>query len=283
MNPTVGPIEAAPYGRSRVTRAQVLEDVLDVLDVQSPVTALSGAPVPLRNLPSAHGGILGAQLLGQQVALAERLYPGKRVQSLQTLFVRSGTWEGTLEAHVEQLQRGRTFASVSLAFRQGPELICRAQVLLTADEPGPAPATTPGRPRPDPPDTTPVAVALLPWETRLAAGGTWQDHELWMRVRSVPADATLWRALVAYACEPTTLPLFIADRGAADRPHTSLMVAQTVTFFEDIDVRDWYVVRTEVPYAGAERVHGRGQVLDGGGTPRALFTTVGLFRLAAGG
>ncbi|WP_250279241.1 acetamidase/formamidase family protein [Frankia sp. Cppng1_Ct_nod] len=108
-------------------------------------------------------------------------------------------------------------------------------------------------------------------------------HDLWMRMNGVPDDSTLWRALVAYSCEPTTLPLFIAAHGAADRTHTALLVAQTVTFFEDLDVRDWHLIRTEVPYSGGGRVHGRGQVLDSRGVPRALFTSVGLFRAAAGG
>ncbi len=284
MNPTaVEPIKMAPYGGSQAKWPLALEDVLDALDVQPEAARPGGSPVPLRNLPSSHGGILGAQLVGQQVVLAERLHPGKRLQSLQTLFVRSGTWNEPLEAHVEQLQQGRSFASVSLTFRQGQNLICKAQVLLTADEPDPARATMAALPGPDPQEATPVAVAILPWDTRLAAGETWQNHDLWMRMNGVPDDSTLWRALVAYSCEPTTLPLFIAAHGAADRTHTALLVAQTVTFFEDLDVRDWHLIRTEVPYSGGGRVHGRGQVLDSRGGPRALFTSVGLFRAAAGG
>ncbi|WP_322762814.1 acyl-CoA thioesterase [Frankia sp. Cr2] len=285
----VEPIELKPYGASQVRWPVALDEVLGVLDVQ-PATAArpGGSAAVLANLPTSHGGILGAQLVGQQVVLAERLHPGKRVQSLQTLFLRSGTWQEPLEAHVEQLQQGRSFASVSLTFRQGQELICKAQVLLTVDEPDLARTAVTAVPGPDPQDTTPVAMPLLPWDTRLAAGGTWQAHDLWMRRKDVPDDATLWRALVAYTCEPTTLPLLMADYGtvggpdSVDRPHTALIVALTVTFFEDLDVRDWHVVRTDVPYTGGARVHGRGQVLDGGGRPRALFTTVGLFRPAAG-
>lgn len=63
---------------------------------------------PVTCIPSVHGGVLGEQLLGQLVRFAERLVPGKRVQSLQTLLLRPGR---PTTVDVEHLQSGRTGTS----------------------------------------------------------------------------------------------------------------------------------------------------------------------------
>lgn len=175
----------APYAPAWVPTLFGLPDVLAVLDVRP------GEPVA--SVPSGHGGMLGAQLLGQQVRLADRLAPGKRVQSLQTLFLRPGDAGRPLAVDVEQLQTGRSFASLTLTFRQGDVLVSRASALLTADEPdflrrGAAPP-------PLPEGAAAVRRALLPWEARAVPTADPADLDLLLRVPEAGADPSLWRAL----------------------------------------------------------------------------------------
>jgi acyl-CoA thioesterase-2 len=85
-------------------RIRDLADVLAVLDLAGDVTP----PVPVRVLPSAHGGVLGAQQLAQQIVLAERLAPGKTVQTLHTVFPNPSRWDAPLEVDVECSRATRT-------------------------------------------------------------------------------------------------------------------------------------------------------------------------------
>lgn len=247
-----------------------LPALLDVLDVRP------GEPV--RSVPSGHGGVLGAQLLGQQVRLAERLVPGKRVQSLQTLFVRAGRADLPMSVDVEHLQGGRSFASLTLTFRQGDVLVSRASALLTVDEPDflRRVARAPQLPQ----DTVEVHRALLPWQARAVPTDDPVDLDLLLRVPEAGDDPSLWRALVAYTSEVPAVQQVVDGMGV-EVPSARLpgaVLSQTLTFLEPLDVREWHRVRVLVPYVGAGRLLGRGEVFDGDGRLAATFATSGLLR-----
>ncbi|WP_328591892.1 acyl-CoA thioesterase domain-containing protein [Candidatus Frankia alpina] len=140
-----------------------LSDLLAVLDLGGDVP-----PVPARCLVSAHGGILGAQLLGQQIVLAERLSPGKAVHSLHTIFSHPGDCRQPLWVDVERLAHGRSIDALALSFRQGSLHICRADVMLRASEPDFLSLQTSRADLPGPADAAPFPDRrLMPWEVRV--------------------------------------------------------------------------------------------------------------------
>lgn len=263
----------APYAPVWVPTLYDLPELLAVLDVRP------GAPV--RSLPSGHGGVLGAQLLGQQVLLAERLVPGKRVQSLQTLFVRPGQTGEPMTVDVEHLQAGRSFASLTLTFRQGDLLVSRASALLTVDEPdflrrvAAAPALPPG--------AAPVRRALLPWEARAVPTADPAELDLLLRAPQVPDDPSLWRALVAFTSEVPAVQQVVDGLGVPvpDARLPGAVLSQTLTFLEPLDVRAWHRVRVVVPYVGNGRLLARGEVFDDAGRLAVTFATSGLLRSPA--
>lgn len=259
-----------PYAPAWVPTLFDLPALLAVLDVHP------GEPV--QSVPSGHGGVLGAQLLGQQVRLAERLAPGKRVQSLQTLFLRPGDAGLPMTVDVEHLQSGRSFASLTLTFRQGDVLVSRANALLTALEPDflRRVATAP----PLPGRMTPVRRALLPWDARAVPTDDPADLDLLLRVAGVGDDPSLWRALLAYTSEVPAVQQVVDGLGVRvpDARLPGAVLSQTLTFLEPLDVRAWHRVRVVVPWVGAGRLLGRGEVFDADGSLAVTFATSGLLR-----
>lgn len=248
-----------------------LPELLAVLDVRP--------DAPVSSVPSGHGGVLGAQLLGQQVRLAERLVPGKRVQSLQTLFVRPGRADLPMTVDVEHLQAGRSFASLTLTFRQGDVLVSRASALLTVDEPdflrrvAAAPSVPPG--------VVSVRRALLPWQAIAVPTEDPADLDLLLRAPSdLAEDPSLWRALIAFTSEVPAVQQVVDGLGVAvpDARLPGAVLSQTLTFLEPLDVREWHRVRVVVPYVGAGRLLARGEVFDAEGALAATFATAGLLR-----
>ena len=229
------------------------------------------------SVPTGHGGVLGALLLGQQVVVAEWV-PGKRVQSLQTLFVRSGSAELPMRVDVEQLQSGRSFAFVTLTFRQGDVLVSRASVPLTADEPDVLRAVASAPPRGAP--GTPVHRTLMPWLARALPSPDPLTVDLLLRVPEVDGEPRTARALLAYLSELPALQQAVDGLGVpADQGRLpGAVLSQTVTFLEPLDVREEFRVRVVVPYVGAGRVLGRGEVFRPDTQLVATFATSGLLR-----
>ncbi|WP_261566256.1 acyl-CoA thioesterase [Frankia gtarii] len=255
-----------------------LPELLEVLDL-TPTPPTTSA----RSVPSGHGGVLGAQQLGQQVVLAERLAPGKRLHTLQTVFIRGGRADVALEIDVERLAAGRSVESFALSLRQGAEQLSRAQVMLTVDEPDfhrfDSPATDVGRPA----DAEPVRRALLPWEAAVMPRRAPRQLDLWTRIPAAPDDPTIWRALVAHTVETLAIADGMLNGGIALPPRAELqavVLTVTVTYLNDLDVRDWHLYRVQTPQAASGRILGRGELRGADGGLRAVFETVNLVRPA---
>jgi acyl-CoA thioesterase len=265
----------------------------------------------LRCLDSSDGAIVGAQLLAQQVVLAERLFPGRRVHSAHTLFLRRGRNDRVLEVDVDRLLDVGECAALRLAFRQGGDLVAQAQVLLSAGEGGghagrrgnarPAPGGAPGGGLPagvgPPEQARPVRPALIPWEARAVSGPSPEVSGpspelaelspevsgLWLRVPSPPRPPsageaeTLWRALLAHASEAPALahagPTAQAGPTAAGEGTITLR-SHTLTFLDPIDVRDWHLMRIRVPSSGRGRTVCDGEFHGTDGRLAARFETV---------
>ncbi|ADP78682.1 acyl-CoA thioesterase [Pseudofrankia inefficax] len=260
-----------------------LAEVLAVLDLAGDVTP----PVPVRSLPNAFGGVLGAQQLAQQIVLAERLAPGRSVQTLHAVFPNPSRWERPVDADFEWLQAGRTFANLTLTFRQDGRAISRSDVLLAADGPDFV-RHEPDRPEgwTGPEAARPVDHPMMPWEVRTGPGPTPFSVDHWQRIPAAPDDPTVARALAAYASEPLLVPRVMADHVARGEvriaPGSRLaanIIAETVTFVEELDAREWHLVRVSSPHAGRGRVLGRGEVFRADGRLCAVFECVAMLRV----
>jgi acyl-CoA thioesterase II len=274
--------DAAGRPRRPAPTVDSLADVLAVLDLAGDVTP----PVPVRSLPNPAGIVLGAQQLAQQVVLAERLAPGKSVQTLHTVFPNPSRLDRPVDVDVEWLQSARTFANLTLTFRQHGVAVSRCDVLLGADG-ADFVRHEPARPEPwaGPDGAAPAVHPMMPWEVRTAAGPEPFSLDLWQRVPDAPDDPTLARALAAYASEPLLVPLVLrahAARGAGtvgpgERLAASIL-AETVTFVEQLDARDWHLIRLTAPHAGRGRVLGRGELFRADGRLCGVFECLAVLR-----
>ncbi|EIV90841.1 acyl-CoA thioesterase II [Frankia sp. QA3] len=276
--PAAADAGAPRYEPDWVRTLFTLPDLLRVLDL-TPALPTTAA----RCVPSGHGGVLGAQQLGQQVVLAERLAPGKRLHTLHTLFLRGGRADLPLEIDVERLAGGRSVESFALSLRQGGDQLSRAQVMLAGGEPDyhrfDSPAADVGRPA----DAEPVRRALLPWEAAIMPRRAPRQLDLWTRIADAPDDPTMWRALVAHTVETLAIGDGMLNGGIALPPRAELqavVLAQTVTYLDDLDVRDWHLYRVQTPQAARGRILGRGELYGTDGGLRAVFETVNLVRPA---
>jgi acyl-CoA thioesterase-2 len=268
-----------PYEPSWLPTLFDLDDLLDVLDIR-----IGTPPLVLRCLDSSHGGILGAQLVAQQVVLAERLVPGKRVRASSTLFTRPGRNDRVLEVDVEKLHSGLGFATLTTSFRQGGELVCRGQVLLSDGEADIA-NTRVAVPASVPPEASRhVRRALIPWEARDLPDENSPHAELWMRAPAlIGDDPTMWSALLAHA---SMVPALSHQPAGGSGTSTSSGVepdevepvvrSHSLTFVTGMDTREWHLMRTWSHCAGSGRWTCHGEFHSPSGHLGALFATVGL-------
>ncbi|SEP04917.1 acyl-CoA thioesterase domain-containing protein [Trujillonella endophytica] len=231
-------------------------------------------------LPTDHGAILGAHELLQQVLAAERAAPGKRVLSLHTVFSSGGRSGEPVDIAVETTQSGRSFAGVTLTLTQGPLLISRAVVLLTADEPDTLHHRAPG-PRPAPPDDwTEIDWGLWPGRTWQRAPGESGEVAQRLATEGLAGDPGVERGLIAMSTEALVMSALITrlEGGFAFRQGSSNVLAQSVTFLEPVDGAEALVVTAVPTYAGRGRAHGTGTVTDDDGRLLATFQTTGVLR-----
>ncbi|SNQ46479.1 conserved hypothetical protein [Frankia canadensis] len=257
-----------------------LSDLLSVLDLRGDVP-----PVPARTLASAHGGVWGSQQLGQQVMLAERLTPGKVVHSLHTIFARPGDCMQPVWIDVERLASGGSVDALALTFRQGAQQLSRATMMLRAPAPdflrvSPAITMPPGPDAGEPDDDRP----MMPWESRALPPVEENVRDHWSRISGAGSDPTLWRALIAHSCELFPLADIVVAQGLAEAPRApragiaAMVLSQTVTFFNDLDVRDWHLYRVHTVHVGHGRTGSRIEVFAPDGTLRAEAEIIGLLR-----
>jgi acyl-CoA thioesterase-2 len=234
----------------------------------------------VQTLPTPHGGIFGAYLLFQQVLIAELAAPGKRVISIQTVFANSGTSGQPCQVTVDTLQHGRSFAFLTVTFRQGDLIVTRAEVMLTVDEADYVHhRNTP--PAPDGAANWPEgAMGLWPGAVHRWPGSSLDELALRFSLDEQPAAAVA-RALVALATEPAVMAAlsgFMTLKAASPGRMAGNVLTQTITLLEPADLVAGVVVGSTARYAGQGRVHGDGRVLSVDGDLLGTFTTTGVLR-----
>jgi len=235
----------------------------------------------VNTLVTPHGGIYGAYLMFQQVLIAELVAPGKRVISLQTAFANGGVSGQPCQVTVETLQSGRSFAFLTLTFRQGDLVVTRAEVMLTVDEPDFLRHDNPWAPIPTAADWPSTGSGIWPgsatrWPdsdpTELAVLYTSHEPQL---------DESTTRALTALVTEPAVMAALMSFHevppAQAGRVAGNVLT-QNVTLLRPVDLSAGVLVRSRARYAGAGRVHGEGNLEDQSGALIGTFTTTGVLR-----
>lgn len=249
-----------------------LPELLRCLDVSM---GEGGTEVEVESLSSSHGGVLGAQLLGQSVSACEAATPGKAVVRLSLSFLRPSRWETPVRVVLRHLSNGRRYAVVEVDFEQRGKLIARGEAMLgvAADttEPSGLDVAVPG---------TATTYSLWPWEAWDPAGDP-ASGEVWSRISVQTLTPRASRALLAYATEPLTVPLFIDQQDLRDRGGDipQAVLAHSITFTAPFDARRWHLHRPEIAGRSGPVVTGRGVVRDGSGRCVATTETVASIEL----
>lgn len=252
-----------------VSTSFALTELLASLDL-----SMGGAlVVEVDCLPSEHGGILGAQMLGQAVSASETATPGKGVMKLSMNFMRPSRCTLPVRVALRHLSNGRRFAVAQVDFEQEGRLVARGEALLgpPSDDVDPrdeldVDAAVAG---------TPTARALWPWEV-VSPSDDPSAGTVWSRVPIGSLSPRAGRSLLAYATEPLTVPLVIDRHGLREHGGEipQAVLAHSITFAAAFDARQWHLHQPEIVGQRGQIVTGRGSVLDRSGRCVATTETV---------
>jgi acyl-CoA thioesterase len=265
-----------------------LQELLDVLEMRpTGEWSYEAGSISFGGGPTVFGG----QLMAQAIVAGATIDLNKEVRSLHTVFARPAQVDHPLEISIDVLQAGRSFASGSVAFRQGEKECARSMILLGSIEPdlirhqSSAPQVSP------PADAQHVAHGPDYWEARMEEGIDLNDPEVtgpseltvWTRFPAASATQTVSRALLAFATDGFLI-------ATAMRPHPGIgqslahvsvattVVTHTLAFHEDVNAAEWLTLQMDSPYAGHGSSYGRGEVFDSRGLHVASFVQENMIR-----
>lgn len=254
-----------------VTADFTLAELVACLDVEMD----GSSRVEVASLASSHGGILGAQMLGQALSACESATPGKDVVRLSMSFLRPSRADVPLAIGLRHFSNGRRFAVVEVDLEQEGRLVARGEAMLGPSngdgELVDADVAVPG---------APSARALWPWEVAEPSDDA-DTGAVWSRVPLASLSPRASRAVLAYATEPLTVPLMIDRRGLRERGGEipQAVLAHSITFASTFDARRWHLHRPEIDGLVGDVLTGRGTVLDGAGRRVATTGTISSLRL----
>ncbi len=234
----------------------------------------------VNTLVTPHGGIYGAYLMFQQVLIAELAAPGKRVISLQTAFANGGVSGQPCQVTVDTLQSGRSFAFLSLTFRQGELIVTRAEVMLTVDEDDYLKHDNPWSPIAISPNWPETTSGIFPGSATRWPGSTPTELAVRYATDEPQLDDSTTRALTALVTEPAVMAALMSfnEVPAQAGRVAGNVLTQNVTLLRPVDLSKGLLVRSRARYAGAGRVHGEGNLEDESGALVGTFTTTGVLR-----
>lgn len=268
-----------------------LDELLAALDLRhTGDTTMRGASMDF----GAGTVVFGGQLLAQTIVAAATADPAKVIKSVHTVFARGASTDTLLEFAVDVMQKGRSFASVTVTVTQAERLCSRSLVLLHAPDPDlirhqdAAPEVASAA------ESTPSPHLAGFWEIRTVGGVDIADPDtvgpaqldVWTRFPDAPDDPTLNQALLAFATDGFLV-------GTAMRPHAGVgqslahrsistsVITHTLAFHGPVVASDWLLLHQESPVARAGRSYGRADVFAEGGDLVASFAQENMIRAFA--
>jgi acyl-CoA thioesterase-2 len=220
--------------------------------------------------------VFGGQILAQTITALATVADGMSLKSLTQVFSREGSSAEPMCYLVDERQRGRTFASYSIAAQQGERTVGSALAVLHRPEDGLerqdlAPAVG------SPEDARPVTDAMVPWEMRVVGGTDLASRDVrppryafWMRAGTGVADPWLQQALLAHATDLTVIGTGLLPVEGISQADTGTRISTAVTshtlwFHQPFTLDEWILVDQHSPVLSGSRSFGRGDVwtLDG--------------------
>jgi acyl-CoA thioesterase len=264
--------------------------MLAIFDVQP------AGPAPTVFVGDSDGGgrqvVDGSQILAQSLVAAGKALPGRTVRSAHALFVSAADPARQLEFAVTPLRAGRSFASATVAVRQGDRTCATSTVLL--DHPQPDVIRHDrwtGPPADGPAAAHPVAMPVRGRELRIEGV---RDHgspdevgppviDAWLRYDVVPQRDDLRRALLAHFTGHLSISTTMRAHpgigtSQAHRTVSTAVMAIGMTFHDPVQWDGWIRYHHESAYAGAGMSYVRGQVLTSDGHLVASFTQDAMIR-----
>lgn len=241
----------------------------------------------LVSVPTEHGGILGAQLLGQMVTSCEAVAAGKVVSTMRMSFLRPSTCRRPARMRLRRLSDGRRYGVLAVDIVQDDRLVARGEALMTSSPRGGEGQFSVSHRRSDePPLTTADARALWPWDVRVGPAGHGpvpggRAMGIWARVPGAAVESTMSRALLAFATESLLIPLAIdvaGRRGDGGRMPQAVL-SHSVTFTGPAPLDCWHRHEQELVAHVGQDVAGRGRVVAEDGTCLATTETVATLTL----
>jgi len=230
-------------------------------------------------------------MLAQSIVAAAKQMPEKRVISAYAQFARVAGFDRPLDFHVDVLQSGRTFASLSVKAEQDGKLRCPAMVLMDAGSPDFIAHQVPMPQVPGPDECPDYDYGMTGRDVRFV-NGDYSPHEdrigppvlhCWMRCRDKPATQLLNQAML-------TQPLGHMTIGASMLPHEGVkegdahvtmstgIMSIAVAYHADADVSDWVLYSNPSIYAGRGLAQGHGTVFSREGVLLASYTVTAMIR-----
>ena len=241
----------------------------------------------------------GSQILAQSIVAAGKALPGRTVRSAHAVFAAAASPAHPLEFTVTPVRAGRSFASATVAARQGERTCVAATVLLDNpqpdiirhDHPAGALAGPEAGPQAGPEAAHPATMPLSGRQLRIEGV---RDHnspdevgppvlDAWLCYDTVPGRDDLRRALLAQFTGHLSISTAMrahAGIGTAQAHHTvsTAVMAIGVTFHEPVAWDGWIRYHHESTFAGAGMGYVRGQVLTRDGRLIASFTQDAMIR-----
>lgn len=277
-----------------------LDRALEVLDLQR-VDENTFTGVSLAQL---HGRVYGGQVLAQALLAAARTTsPERMVHSLHGYFLRPGDLEEPITFAVERLRDGRSFSARRTHAIQFGKPILSMIASFQEDQPGlehqdEMPAV-PG------PEELRSSVAIFgalehPIAKFFYRNGAFDMRHvqqplftapapakqavqaMWMRARTpVPADQSVQRALLAFACDQVMLePVMRAHGMSWVSPNASIAsLDHAMWWHRDVDLSEWLLFAQEGPSAQGGRGLGLARVFARDGRLVATIAQEGMLRV----
>ncbi len=243
--------------------------------------------------PGERGVVFGGQLLAQLAAAAAAAEGSgtKTIKSAHGLFARPVLVDEEATVSVEFLHSGRAFSSATATMWQKDRECAKALVLLDVFEKD---LIRHGAEAPD----VGTPEAAVPWgdptagrEVRTVGGVDILDADTtgpaevhaWVRVPGATDAQVLNQCLLAHATASfligsAMLPHAGVGQSIAHRDISTGILGHTISFHEEVDLRDWVLLSNESPYAGRGRSFGRGQVFSRSGQLLASYSQEAMIR-----
>jgi acyl-CoA thioesterase II len=236
--------------------------------------------------------VFGGQIMGQMIAAAALLEPGKRVKNLHAVFARAGTVMEPVDYTLDRFHSGRAFGSIAAVAAQGERVLSRGLILMDAGEGDVIRHQVPDLAMSGPENHAPAEHSEDPAvEIRVVDGvdlmttDVTGDPELgiWMRWRDVSDEPAMHQALLAWYTDPFLI-------GAAMRPHDGIgqvqahetlstgVITHTLTFHESFRADEWLLIANRSQHAGGGRTYGDGHVFTEDGRLVASFVQTSMIR-----